>query len=128
MDIHEFSQGAGRTKVDLVAYYLGSDLVLCIFNKNAHIGAVAVADYSHEEKRASTSVITRLGHKDDALACEAAHTISKITRRPVCVMAGVHLDRITESEIKLILKNSRGVVQKFIDEVLSERGGGARVS
>ena len=123
MDIHEFSNGTGRNKVNLTAYYLGTDLVLGFYNKNGHLGAVALADYSREEKRVSTSVLTRLGHKDDILAQEAAHTISKIARGPVCVMAGVHLDGITEEEIELILKNSRGVVQKFIDDVLSKRRG-----
>jgi hypothetical protein len=65
MDIHEFSRGAGKNRVKLTAYSLGTDLVLCIFNKNAHFSAVAVADYSREEKRVSTSVLMRLGHKDD---------------------------------------------------------------
>ena len=63
MDKYESTRGEGRTKVSLLAYRMASDLVLCIYNENAHIGAVAVGEYDHNEKRASTSVITRLGHK-----------------------------------------------------------------
>lgn len=100
--------------MSLLAYHMGSDFVVCIYNENAHVGAVAVGDYCHEEKRASVSVITRLGHKDDVLAQEAAHAISKATRKPVCVIAGVHLDGITRQEIDEIVKNSRKVVDKLI--------------
>ena len=40
-------------------------------------GAVAMGDYDYEHERASVSVITRLGHKEDALAKEAAYLLSK---------------------------------------------------
>ena len=68
MGKYESTKGEGRTKVNLLAYNMGNDLVVSIYNKNAHIGAVAVGEYDHQEKRASVSVITRMGHKDDAIA------------------------------------------------------------
>ncbi|MFC1592713.1 hypothetical protein ACFL4C_01715 [Candidatus Omnitrophota bacterium] len=114
MDRYELSRGEGRAKVNLLAYYMGSDLVLCIYNDMAHIGAVAVGEYDHAEKRASTSVITRLGHKDDAIAQAAAHAVSKATKSPACVIAGVHLDGITGQEIDELLKNSSIIVEAFI--------------
>jgi hypothetical protein len=94
---------------------MGSDLVVRIYNQNAHVGAVAVGDYDYERERASVSVVTRLGHKDDALAEEAAHLLSKSTRRPVCVIAGVHVDNITREEIDKILTNTRMAVNEIID-------------
>lgn len=114
MDKYELTKGEGRTKVNLLAHYMGSDLIVYLYNENAHIGAVAVGEYDHKKRRASTSVITRLGHKDDAVAQKAAHSISKSTKRPVCVVAGIHLDNITDAEIDKILENTSSLVDEFI--------------
>lgn len=110
----ELVKGKGRARVNVAVDSLGSDLVVRIYNKNAHTGAVAMADYDYEHERASVSVITRLGHKDDALAGEAAYLLSKSVRRPVCVIAGVHLDDITGEEIDKILANARTAISEII--------------
>lgn len=110
----ELTIGEGRTKVNLRAHYLGEDLVIFIYNENAHIGAIAVGEYDPKEKRASTSVITRLGHKDDIIAQRAAYSLSKFTQKPVCVIAGIHVDNIAEEEINQILDNSNSLVAEFI--------------
>ncbi len=115
MDVLELSQGQGRTQVKLLAYYLQEDRVVCIYNRHAHLGAVAIGEFDHQEGRASVSVLTRLGHKDDAIAQNAAYTISKATRKPVCVIAGVHLDDIAAQEIETILVNARSLVQQMLD-------------
>jgi len=106
----ELTEGEGRTRVNVSVNSMGSDLVVRIYNQNAHIGAVAVGDYDYEHERASVSVITRLGHKDDALAREAAYLLSKSIRRSVCVIAGVHLDNITGEEIDEILANTKTAI------------------
>jgi hypothetical protein len=111
----ELTKGKGRTRVNVTADSMGSDLVVCIYNQNAHIGAVVIGDYDAEHERASVSVITRLGHKDDALAREAAYWLSKSIRRPVCVIAGVHLDNITREEIDEILANTKIAISEIID-------------
>ncbi len=110
VDEFELNIGEGRTRVTLQAFHLGADLLVWIHNENAHLGAVAVGEYDVKEERASCSVLTRLGHKDDFVAREAAHTISKRTKRPVCVVAGIHLNKITAIEIDDILKNSRSLI------------------
>ena len=111
----ELAKGEGRTRVNVAVNDMGSDLVVRIHNQNAHIGAVALGDYDHEHERASTSVVTRLGHKDDTLAKEAAYLLSKSMRRPTCVITGVHLDSITEAEIDKILANTKLAVSEIID-------------
>ena len=113
-NVYEVSKGEGRTKVSLSSSYMGSDLVVFIYNENAHIGAVALGEYDHKENRTSTSVITRLGHKDDDVAQKAAHSISRSTRRPVCVIAGIHVDKIIKEEINEILENTESLVEEFI--------------
>jgi len=107
------SEGIGRTRVSLSAQWIGKDLIICIFNEGGHLGAVAVADYSHADKLASTSVLTRLGHKDDSVACNAAYKLCKQLKKPVCAIAGIHLDGITSEEIAVITQNCDKLVDKL---------------
>lgn len=105
--------GKGRTKVSLSAQWIGNDLIVCLFNGQGHLGAVAVADFCHAENRASTSVITRLGHKDDAVARSAAHTLCREFKKPVCAIAGIHVDDITGKEIAEIVRNCNVLVERL---------------
>ena len=114
----ELSKGEGKTKVTLSSSYLGNDLVIFIYNDNAHIGAVAVAEYDHDSGRTSTSLITRRGHKDDVVAQRAAYSVTKNTRKPSCVVAGIHVDDITESEINEIVANTDYLSDEFIEREL----------
>ena len=102
---HEWSQGEGRTKVTFSVCYLGNDPVIFIYNNNAHVGAVAVAEFDPDSGRTSTSLITRRGHKDDVVAQKVAYMLTRSTKRPSCVIAGIHVDAINEAEIKEILTN-----------------------
>ena len=112
--------GRGRTKVSLSAQWMGNDLIVCLFNDQGHLGAVAVADFCHAENRASTSVITRLGHKDDAVASNAAHTICREFKKPVCAIAGIHVDHIAEQEIADILHNCDVLVEKLMKLIVDQ--------
>jgi hypothetical protein len=111
---YEITMGEGRTQINLHAFHMGNDIVMRIFNKNAHIGAVALGEYDFEHQRASVSVMTRLGHKDDIIARKAAYAISKSARKAVCVIVGVHLENITQAEIDQILENGELVSKAFI--------------
>jgi len=113
-EIQEITLGEGRAKVCLSAHYLGDNLIIYIFNENAHIGAVAVGEYDQKEKRTSVSVTTRLGHKDDVVAQSAAHSISKFIKKAVCVVVGIHVDKITKGEIADILENADRLVDEFL--------------
>jgi hypothetical protein len=114
MGEYKITKGEGRARISLWAQDFGGDLIVAIYNENAHIGAVAVSEYDHGEKRTSTSVITRLGHKDDVIAQKAAYLISTYTKRPSCVIAGVHLDNITEEEIQKFLENADSLVKDLL--------------
>jgi gallate decarboxylase subunit D len=112
-----FVEGAGRTQVSLASNFLGNDIVLHLFNAGAHVGAVALAEFDFKNERASVSLITRLGHKDDALAQRAAYLVCKEARRTVCAVAGVHLDDITKAEITQLVDNADKLVRKFIQSL-----------
>lgn len=112
-------KGTGRTQISLEHFLMGNDVVVQIFNQYAHIGAVAIGEYDAKNKRASVSVVTRLGHKDDAIAQKAAYLICKSTQKTVCVIAGVHLDDITLEEIKIFQKNGDIIIEEFINSLRS---------
>lgn len=105
----------------MLAFSLGNELVACLYNETAHLGAAAVGEYDPASGRASVSIITRTGHKDDSVAAEAAHTIAKATKHAVCVMAGIHLDNITPQEIAKIGENCRRVVGELVTELTLKR-------
>jgi hypothetical protein len=111
------TEGIGRVNVRLSTQLIGEDLIVFIFNKGAHLGAVAVADFSREENRASTSVITRLGHKDDSIAYAAAYRLCKKLKKPVCAIVGIHLDNITDEEIVQITENCHMLVKNCIQQL-----------
>ena len=113
--------GAGRTKVSLDAHRAGDDLVVRLYNDYAHLGAVAVAQFDAESGRISVSTITLPGHKDDAVAQRAAYLIAKAIRKPVCAIAGIHLDDITPEEIRQLTANAEGVVLEFVGSRAWER-------
>jgi gallate decarboxylase subunit D len=108
-------KGTGRTVISLSVQTIGTDILAIINNAQAHIGAVAVAEFSSAENRASTSIITRFGHKDDQIAGSAAHAICKCLQKPVCVIAGIHLDDITKEEIEQIVQNCADAVKEFLN-------------
>lgn len=114
---YSLTQGEGKFEVKLRASALGNDMAVSIFNFAAHIGAVAIGEFDFEHNRASVSVVTRLGHKDDAIAQKAAYQICKSTQKPVCVIAGVHLDNITIDEINKIMENVTILIDNFIKKL-----------
>ncbi len=109
------NEGSGRTKVGLCAQKIGEDYVVYLFNDKGHIGAVAIADYHEPSGRACTSVITRLGHKDDAPALRSAHKLCKHFKAPVCVIAGIHVQGISRREITQIMRNCDRLTDRFIE-------------
>lgn len=116
-----FHAGKGRTRISLSAQWIGKDIVVVLFNGQAHLGAVAVADFCREENRASTSVITRLGHKDNEVASAAAHRLCRKLKKPVCAIAGIHLDDISEQEITEIVRNCDALVERLGRQIATDR-------
>ncbi|MEJ2108649.1 MAG: hypothetical protein P8Z37_01820 [Acidobacteriota bacterium] len=114
----DLNEGTGRTRVCFSARSIGGDLVVRLYNEQEHIGAVALSEYHPGERRASTSVITRFGHKDDSIACAAAHKICRTLHKSVCAIAGIHLDAITEDEIEQIKVNCDTLINRYIESVV----------
>lgn len=109
------SLGQGRTQVSLTALRLGQEHLLTLSNAGAHLGAVAVSETHAGSGLVSTSVLTRLGHKDDLLAQRAAYAVAKRTGQAACAVAGVHVESITAEEIEAIVENARRLVEAYLE-------------
>lgn len=111
-------EGEGRGEVCLKGVAYGDGFLLMVFNpKGIHIGAVALAEYDPDSGRVSVSILTRRGHKDDEVARRVAYKVAKGTKRPVCVVCGLHLDEITKEEIELFLHNAESIAERFLETI-----------
>ena len=106
--------GNGRTKLSLVANQVGDDWVISMFGGEAHVGAVGVGVYDATSGKASSSVITLAGHRDDRIAKEGAERFSKHTRSATVLIVGIHVENIAEKEISTIVKNSEHLLTMLL--------------
>ena len=113
----ELKYGEGRCKLHLSALMMGEDYVINLYGEGPHVGAVGVGNYDQNSNRASSSVITLSGHRDDRIAKECAERISKKMKRSTVVTVGIHLEHITEDEINTILKNSKHIIDIFLERI-----------
>jgi gallate decarboxylase subunit D len=114
-DRARISYGHGSREIVLEAEFLGDQVVVFLFNEKPHIGAVALAEYDAETRRSSTSVLTRLAHKDDVVAVRAAYRISKSAKTASCVVAGIHIDNATFEDIVETQRNAAKAVGLFLE-------------
>jgi len=90
---------------------LGSDLLVILSGGDKpHMGSVAVAlprpSLQDDRVMSSTSsVYNFLGHKDQVIAQRVAEVLSSGLNRHVVVVAGFHVDRISEKGIEKVIKN-----------------------
>jgi len=103
---------SGRLTLEMRTQSIGKDLLVQFTGGEAHIGAVGVGCPVGE--RATASVITLPGHRDDRLAQVAAERISAVFGCACTVVAGVHYDDITPEEIQASLKLFKEVLEAFI--------------
>lgn len=123
--------GEGRLRVEATALRLGDDLLVAICGGTSpHLGAVALALPRPSLKdpsvtRATSSVLTLLGHKDDTVAREAAERLAAARNRPAVVTAGLHVDGASEDDLAALVANARACVERLIDTLARQDPGGA---
>ena len=94
----------------IVGHWIGPEDVVVELTggDRPHIGAVALAQLrpslkNPNEVSATTSVLTCLGHQEDDLARGMASRIAKQAKMNTVVICGIHLDEISEDEIRDVL-------------------------
>ena len=107
-------------RVESEAICIGTDVLVYLWGgERPHIGSVAVAQSrpsltDPSRTRATASVITFPGHKEDVLVKEAAERIASELDVHGVVTAGIHWDDLNEEGINAIVANSREVVGKLL--------------
>lgn len=109
-----WARSSGRLNVELIAQWVGHDLLVKITGGEAHIGAVGVG--CPMGVRASASVMSLPEHRDDRMAHKAAERISAVYGCNCAVIAGVHYDDITLDEIKETLRLYEEVLEAFLSD------------
>ena len=123
--IIDFSKHSGRVEIRLSGRWIGNDLHLAISGGDRpHIGAVALGS-SHPSLKTpavadvTTSVLAVTGHKEDLLARNAAQRIASGSGCTTCVSCGIHLDKISEAEIRLVQTLVEDLVEEFLASIKS---------
>jgi len=112
--LFQITRKAARIELTLEVKEIGEDYLLTLIGGKEHIGAVAVGLFDKESTRASSSVITLPGHREDQLALQGARQVSKVTGGTAVFTVGMHQDNITAEEIKEIVTVAEKMVQDFI--------------
>ncbi|MFW9946583.1 MAG: hypothetical protein ACFFBZ_12970 [Promethearchaeota archaeon] len=104
-----------KWKVDLNSFEMGDGLVLMLTGGNKpHIGAVALA--IPYKQTSSASLLSVYGHKDGEIAKPIAEKVSKVIRKTIVVIVGIHLDNATKEDIQQFINNSNNEVDKFLND------------
>lgn len=105
---------ASRIEIVLEVKKLGEDFLLTLTGGEEHAGAVAVGLFDEKSGRASSSVLTLPGHREEQLALDSAKRVSKATGKTSVVVVGIHVDNISLEEIKEIISTAEEMVGNFI--------------
>lgn len=103
-----------RIEITLEVKKLGEDYLLTLTGGKEHAGAVAVGLYDEKSGRASSSVLTLPGHREEQLALNSAKRVSKATGKTSVVVVGIHVDNISPEEIKEIVTTAEEMIGNFI--------------
>ena len=115
--LQSIKQNVGRAELVLDQKQVGNDHVLTLTGGEEHVGAVAVGMFDDKSMRASASVISLPGHRDEGIALDGARRVSEITKAATVFIVGIHLDNITKGEIDKIIVASKQMTDKFIDSL-----------
>lgn len=110
----KITRKASRTEITLEVKKLGEDYLLTLTGGKEHAGAVAVGLFDEKSRRASSSVLTLPGHREDHLALDGARRISKATGKTSVFVVGIHVDNISPEDIKEIVSAAEEMVGSFI--------------
>ena len=115
--LQPIKQNVGRTELILEHKHVGNDHVITLTGGEEHVGAVAVGLFDEKSRRASASVTSLPGHRDEEIALDGARRVSEITKTATVFIVGIHLDNITKDEIDTIIVASRQMTDNFIDSL-----------
>jgi len=123
-----FSCGSSPYKVEAEVRLIGSDLLVILYGgSRPHIGSIAVAlprpSLKNKKLISSTSSLYNFsGHKDGVVAQKLSETLSARLNKNVVVVAGIHIDKITQKGIEKVLENCDQLTHKIYNRLKVKRG------
>lgn len=114
--------GEGKYLIEATLLTSGDDITIIINGgTDYHIGAVAFSNLEQDAIEAKTSakigVLKAINHKEDALCKKYAMLFSEKFNVSVAVIAGIHIDNATKSEIELLVKNTDVVLNNLANKL-----------
>lgn len=109
----------GRIKLNVKSIEIGDDLCVIISGGDSpHIGCVTLStprpSLSNKNVISSTtSVLNRISHKDDEVARYVSEELSSKLNKHVAVICGIHVDNITEAEIKELMGSLNDIISSI---------------
>lgn len=107
--------------VEAEAVRIGPDILVYIWGgERPHIGAVAAAQprpslADPHKTSATASVISYVGHKEDAVAKKAAEAIAARFNTNAVVTAGIHWDDLPADGIRIVMERCREITVGLIE-------------
>jgi hypothetical protein len=112
--LYHIKRKVGKIEIVLDAKKIGEDYLLTLTGGEEHVGAVAAGLFDEKSQRASSSVITMPGHREEYLALHGARQVSRATRKNSVFVVGIHQDDISPEEIRDIVSAAGEMVESFI--------------
>ena len=103
-----------RIEIILEAKKIGDDYLLILMGGREHVGAVGIGHFDEKSQRASSSVVTMPGHREEQLALQGARQVSRATKKTTVFVAGIHQDNISPEEIKDVVSAAEEMIADFI--------------
>lgn len=110
----QIKRNVGKIEIVLEVKKIGEDYLLTLTGGEEHLGAVAVGLFEEKSQRASSSVITMPGHREEYLALQGARQVSKATKKTSVFVVGIHKDNLSPEEIRDIVSIAGEMVESFI--------------
>jgi len=114
---------SGRAAIKAEAREIGKDIIVMIWGgTQPHIGSVAVAiprPSRQDPSRisATCSCLNFIGHKDDVIARMVAERIAIAKQKNTVVTAGIHIDNISKTEIRNIVRAAEALCATLIKKL-----------
>jgi 2-iminoacetate synthase len=109
----------GARSLTLTVERAGRDLLCLVHGGDAHVGSVALSEW--REGRARTRCLSAEGHREEAIARHAAHTLCAAARCSVACVAGIHFDGVSRGDIESISSEAYALARRAGDRLRDER-------
>lgn len=107
--------GRGRLAVTAAVQAIGRDLLVTVTGGQAHAGATAVVAPAAGRRQGFGRLAVVPPHKEGPLAEAGAVRVAQAAGCTCVCVAGIHQDAATPQEIKAIVANALGAVDRLAD-------------